>query len=297
MVPWHEDDTFWEDIAPFLFTDIRCGEGARREVEQVIALSNVSPGAKILDIGCGPGRHAMEFARRGFSVTGVDRTAAFLERAVRQADEEQLPVEFVLADMRSFHRPVCFDAAISLYSTFGYFESEEDESAVLRNLFASLKPGGRLVMELLGKELIARDFRARDWQCSPDGTAFLLEEREVRGGWGLLAEPLALALEHQEGISVDDAALLRCGVGVTAAQYRLLFRQAVRRSSRQPVQQRGEAAHRCIPEVIDSGQDLKQEWPPREHSCGITDRATGLHSEVRGRASVEWRVMPGVLRR
>jgi SAM-dependent methyltransferase len=186
MVPWHEDDTFWEDISPFLFTDVRCGEEAGREVEQVIALSSVPPDAKILDIGCGPGRHAMEFARRGFSVTGVDRTAAFLERAIRQADEEQLLVEFVLADMRTFHRPLCFDVAISLYTTFGYFESEEDESAVLRNLFASLKPGGRLVMELLGKELIARDFRARNWQCSPDGTAFLLEEREVRGGWGFL---------------------------------------------------------------------------------------------------------------
>ncbi len=113
-------------------------------------------------------------------------TTCFLERAVRRANEEQLLVEFVLADMRTFHRPVCFDAAISLYTTFGYFESEEDESAVLRNLFASLKPGRQLVMELLGKELIARDFRARNWQCSPDGSAFLLEEREVCGGWGFL---------------------------------------------------------------------------------------------------------------
>src|SRR5262245_53776900 len=183
MGRWHEQDAFWEAVAPFLFPDVRFGSTARQEVDQLVGLLGVGPGARVLDLCCGPGRHALELARRGFAVTAVDRTAAFLERGRRRADAEGLAVEWVHADMRGFRRGGAFDAAINFFTAFGIAEDEEADWRVVRNLCASLRPGGRLVMELAGKEVIARDFRERTWRVGPDGTSFLLEERRVRPGW------------------------------------------------------------------------------------------------------------------
>jgi len=58
----------------------------------------------VLELACGPGRHALEFARRGYRVTGVDRTARYLETAREKAGEEGLDVEWVEADMRTLRR-------------------------------------------------------------------------------------------------------------------------------------------------------------------------------------------------
>lgn len=186
MTDWCDDDSLWSAIEPFLFTAERCGEAAQREVDQAAALLGIAPGARVLDLCCGPGRHSLELARRGFAVTGVDRTAAYLDRAARLAADESLSLELVRSDARSFVRPDAFDGAINLYTSFGYFETEVDELAVLANIHASLKPGAAFVIELNGKESLVRRFQPRTWYPNADGTAFLLEEREVRNGWGYI---------------------------------------------------------------------------------------------------------------
>jgi len=87
--PWYEQDTFWETVAPTLFTQRRW-EDAPAEVEQVVSLLGIESGAHVLDLCCGVGRHSLELARRGFQVTGVDRTRPYLDRASRQAETEVL---------------------------------------------------------------------------------------------------------------------------------------------------------------------------------------------------------------
>ena len=181
MTIWHEDDVFWESWAPQMFTERRW-EMASEEVDAVVRLLDLSPGTHVLDLCCGPGRHSLELARRGFRVTGVDRTAAYLEQARRQAAEEGLDIEFAQADMRAFRRPDAFDGAINLFTAFGYFEDPAEDLRVVQNLHASLKPGGRLVMEMMGKEVLARIFRERDWHEDENGVLFL-EERKISSGW------------------------------------------------------------------------------------------------------------------
>jgi SAM-dependent methyltransferase len=177
---WHEEDDFWEAFAPFMFGE-QMWQATPGEVDQVLALLNLEPEAALLDIGCGPGRHSLELARRGFHVTGVDRTVAFLERAGRKAASESLDVDFVLEDMRRFCRDCSFDAALSLFASFGYFEKQDDNLQVLRNVHSSLKPGGRLILDVIGKEVLARIFQARDWM-EKDGK-FYLQERRVCKNW------------------------------------------------------------------------------------------------------------------
>ena len=181
MARWHEEDEWWARAKRLLFPAGKW-EQAPAQVEAVLALAGVTAPARVLDMPCGTGRHSLALARLGHEVTGVDRTAAYVEEARRQAAEEGLAAEFVVGDMREFRRPGTFDLAVNLYTSFGYFDDPEEDVAVLRNFYASLRPGGVLVMEMVGKEILARTFQARDWQELDDGTLFL-QERQLEREW------------------------------------------------------------------------------------------------------------------
>jgi SAM-dependent methyltransferase len=213
--PWHEDDDFWRIRARFMFGP-QPWERAPSQVDGVLALLEPPPGAAVLDLGCGPGRHSLELARRGFRVTGVDRTRLYLDEACRRASAEDLAVEFVHEDMRSFRRPGAFDAAINMLTAFGYFDDPADDRQVLANLRESLKPGGRLLMDLMGKEVLARIFRPRDWH-EADGV-FLLTERSVERDWTWIhnhevildgAERWEADMDHRIYSAAELSALLR----------------------------------------------------------------------------------------
>jgi SAM-dependent methyltransferase len=177
---WYENDSFWKTVSPILFGERRWLD-APAEVEDVVSLLGISPGASVLDLCCGVGRHSLELSRRGFHVTGVDRTSMYLEKAHKQAEAEGLKVEFVENDMRTFCRPAAFDAAVNMFTSFGYFENPEEDRQVALNVYRSLKSGGIFLLELMGKEVNARIFRERDWH-EEDGIIFL-EERKISKNW------------------------------------------------------------------------------------------------------------------
>jgi SAM-dependent methyltransferase len=183
MWTWFDNDTFWERLEGFLFSQFRSNEITVREAEQILTLVQPPQGAAVLDLCCGPGRHSLESARRGFRVTGVDRTARYLETARAAATREGLTVEFVQEDMRHFHRPAAFDLALNLFSSFGYFEDEVENLRVLRQLHEALKPGGQVLLEMAGKEPLARTFQPRTWHRHAERDEYLLEERIIRDGW------------------------------------------------------------------------------------------------------------------
>jgi cyclopropane fatty-acyl-phospholipid synthase-like methyltransferase len=181
MTAWHEDDAFWEAFGPLMFTE-ELRAAAPADIDAILALVDLPSGASVLDLGCGVGRHALELARRGYEVTGVDRTAAYLAEARERARKEGLPVAFLTADMREFVRPAAFDMVLSLCTSFSYFEDAADNRKVLSNVARSLKPQGRFVLQLKGKEVLARIFQARDWR-EQNGTYFL-QERTLSDNWG-----------------------------------------------------------------------------------------------------------------
>jgi SAM-dependent methyltransferase len=211
MVAWHEEDGFWETVP--LFGEARL-ELAPEEVDAALSLLGADAGAAVLDLCCGVGRHSLALAQRGYRVTGVDRTAAYLQRARERAMELGLEVEWVEADMRDFARPGAFHGAINLFSSFGYFEDPADDAKVAGNLFRSLKPGGRLVMEMMGKEILARIFAPRGWEEAADGT-LLLQERAVARDWTwmearwIVVQPGGQRREFAVGHRIYDGAGLR----------------------------------------------------------------------------------------
>jgi SAM-dependent methyltransferase len=180
MNAWHEQDTFWVKWAPVLFHERRW-EKTQEEVTNIISLLKISPGSFVLDLCCGPGRHSLELARRGFSVIGVDRTKTYLEKARKQAEIEGLKVEFIQEDMRSFCKPNTFDVAINLFTSFGYFEDIDDDKKVITNVYRSLKNRGVFLIDIMGKEVLARIFRERDWY--EVNNIIVLEERKICRNW------------------------------------------------------------------------------------------------------------------
>ncbi len=176
MAAWHEKNAFWHSMAPKLFSRVIL-EKAASDVDRLIELTGVSPPCKVLDLCCGPGRHAVELARRGYRVTGVDRTKEYLDKAA----EDFPDIEFIEADMRDFRRTDAFSLVLNLYTSFGYFEDPADDRKVVENVYESLVPGGKFIMELMGKEVLARIFRKRDWY--EERGIIYLEERRVLEDW------------------------------------------------------------------------------------------------------------------
>jgi SAM-dependent methyltransferase len=177
---WFDDDTFWRDLFPFIFTRERIA-AADDHVKKALALARPR-GRTALDLGCGPGRCSIALARRGFAVTGVDRTRLLLDRARRRARSAGLRIEWVREDMRDFRREDSYDLALSMFTSFGYFDDKEEDVVVLRNVLASLKAGGVLFMELVGKEFLAGIFQSTTVEKLPDGSQ-LVQNHEIFDDW------------------------------------------------------------------------------------------------------------------
>jgi SAM-dependent methyltransferase len=117
-------------------------------------------------------------ALQGYQVTGVDRTRYFLDKAKARARSAGVTLELVQSDMRDFVRPNAFDLAVSLFTSFGYFDDPEDDVRVLANLNTSIRPGGAVVLEMLGKEVLARVFQPTTSTELPNGSV-LVQRHEV----------------------------------------------------------------------------------------------------------------------
>jgi SAM-dependent methyltransferase len=177
---WFEDERLWRETFPFLFAEWRFSE-TPQEIDKILAL--VSPSGKTaLDLCCGPGRCSIALAARGFSVCGVDRTRFFLNKARARAKAARVSVEWVQADMRDFVRPKAFDLVLSTYTSFGYFMDKSEDARVLSNIFASLRGGGSFFIEMLGKEIIAKNFAPFHVDPHPDGS-MLVEQRRILNEW------------------------------------------------------------------------------------------------------------------
>ena len=122
-----------------------------------------TPNGRILDVACGAGRHSIPLARRGYEVTGVDRSASFLDEADRRAAEEQLPIEWHRGDMRELPWRCCFDGALCFGNSFGYCD-RDGTRAFVRSLAASLKPGAAFVLETgAAAESLLPSLQTRRW--------------------------------------------------------------------------------------------------------------------------------------
>lgn len=145
---------WWEDFFDEEYVEAWAAAGSFDTtadlVESVDSLLALPPGSSILDVACGFGRIAGPLSQRGYDVTGLDFSATQL----RLAQQRNPGPRYVEADMRQ-PPPGPFDAAVNLFSSFGYFDDRDDDVAALNAWARVLRPGGVLVMELMHRDRVA----------------------------------------------------------------------------------------------------------------------------------------------
>jgi ubiquinone/menaquinone biosynthesis C-methylase UbiE len=168
-------DAFFSDFY------LRAYAGAGRDAdaaEQALAaarLAGCPEGGDLLDVPCGFGRHAIPLADAGYRVTGVDRSQVLLDEARRRASSSRWP-KLARADYRDLpFGDASFDAALNLFSSLGYLGDNEDTKA-LAEIGRVLRPGGRLVIEIMHRDLLLQTFTEQDWRLVGEGR-LLLEQR------------------------------------------------------------------------------------------------------------------------
>ncbi len=147
--------------------------GTEQEADAIVALLGLLPGERVLDVGCGPGRHALALARRGLRVVGVDISETFVDLARRAADAEGLDATFVVADAQALDPALAgFDAAISLcQGAFGLaggpgarseLPARELDEPILAAMAGALRPTGRLLVSAFSAYFQLRYLEERD---------------------------------------------------------------------------------------------------------------------------------------
>jgi len=158
-------------------------KNTEEEVNFILSELKLPKGSRILDIGCGVGRHSIELAKRGYRVTGIDISEGMLAEGRKRAEKEGVNVEFIRADATKFQRRREFDAAICLcegaFSILSHGDNPiEHDLAILRNVYEALKPGGRFILtalSALGRLKNATDKDIESGLFDPDSMTFLEE--------------------------------------------------------------------------------------------------------------------------
>jgi SAM-dependent methyltransferase len=133
------------------------------EVDQIEALMQLRPPRRILDLPCGQGRHAIELARRGYEVTGVDLSPYMLGVARERAAAVGVRVRWLAGDMRDALPGETFDLVLNLFTSLGYFDDEADDQRVVRAAASMLAPGGRFLLEVINGQRVMGNFQEREW--------------------------------------------------------------------------------------------------------------------------------------
>ena len=129
---------------------------AARHLPFLVQALGLRPHARVLDVGCGEGRYARVLAAAGMRVTGFDYSEELLAEAYARSPALPGMPTFVRGDMRSLPFFAQFDAAVSLFSSFGYFDEPSDDAKVLEGIARALVPGGRLLVDVANGELLRR---------------------------------------------------------------------------------------------------------------------------------------------
>lgn len=147
---------------------------APMEAAAVWRALGLKPGARLLDLACGTGRHAVLLARRGAFVVGVDKSEAYLKEARAKARGLSNCL-FARGDMRRLTFRGEFDAAMNLWTSFGYFAKASDDVRALKGAARALKPGGLFLIDLIDFAWVKKHGQRRRWDRRADG-AYLLQD-------------------------------------------------------------------------------------------------------------------------
>ncbi len=133
-----------------------------READFIERSLGVVKGGRLLDLGCGAGQHAVELASRGYEVVGFDSSQAQLDWAGELAQERGERLQFINGDMRTLTYQETFDGILCWNTSFGFFEEDKNIDVAAR-MFAALRPGGRLLLDVVNRDYIVAEQPGQTW--------------------------------------------------------------------------------------------------------------------------------------
>lgn len=183
--PWYQSlferdyyDIFSQHGPSGALTPEQQAEQAAAEVDFLVEALELPEGARVLDLCCGHGRHAIELGRRGMRVSGLDLSAYHLRLARAAAKRAGVDVEWLHSDMRKIpDRGGRFDAVVNLFTSFGYFDSEDEDRRVLDGVRRVLNPGGRFLIDTMNRDWLMSVFRESEANELPDGGLVIQRRR------------------------------------------------------------------------------------------------------------------------
>jgi SAM-dependent methyltransferase len=205
-------DHWFEPIAEHLgsaYLRYSFTKGTVAEVDALVALLGLGPNTRVLDVGCGPGRHAHELARRGVPVHGVDISARFVELAVAGAPDG---ATFERMDARRLTFAAEFEAVISICEgAFGLLTGDGENEQALASMFRALRPGGRLALTAFNAYYAVRYHNDASFDAATGISCERTEVRDENGRavatdlWTTCFTPRELRLLFERvGFVVDD---------------------------------------------------------------------------------------------
>ena len=201
-----QSERFFREAWPTISQAVESAEDAAVAVRWIMGRTGVKPGARVLDAPCGFGRHAVEFARKGCAVTGVDFNETELGRAREAAGQAGVPLTLVCQDMRDMEFAAEFDLAVNLFSSIGYF-SEDEDRLLLDRFWHALVPGGVFVLDTRNRDQCVRSLppedriRLEDWTLRIENRFDPASSRWMARWWRTAAD----ADESQPGALVGES--------------------------------------------------------------------------------------------
>jgi 2-polyprenyl-3-methyl-5-hydroxy-6-metoxy-1,4-benzoquinol methylase len=161
---YSEDKQWYRKIWSLAIQEMSWVEQTKEQVDFIWKVLELDGRERVLDLACGFGRHALELARRGCQVVGVDITVEYVGEASKQANEKGLPAEFVCADLRELEFKEEFDIVLNLADgAIGYLEDDEENLKIFDRIVLALKPGGKHLMDVCNGGYAAKHFPKRNW--------------------------------------------------------------------------------------------------------------------------------------
>ena len=204
----HLPEEWWRELfdSLYLMTDgdvVENDQNTTREVDTLIAATQLRMSDHVLDLCCGQGRHVIELARRGYEhVTGIDRSRYLVRLARRRAQDASVSATFLEGDARRLRVPEnSQDCVTILGNSFGYFATEVEDASVLQVVGRALRSGGRIALDITDGGWIKEHFEKRSWEwidqnhfvcrersLSTDGSRLITREVVVHDERGVIAD-------------------------------------------------------------------------------------------------------------
>ncbi|MGB9666562.1 MAG: methyltransferase domain-containing protein [Candidatus Cryosericum sp.] len=165
---------YFDEVYRRLFLETVDPARTAYQVRGLLRMCPLLPGASVLDVGCGVGRHGLALAGLGFHVIGIDSNPDYILECRNRAAAQGVSADFFAMDSRTMSLDRRVDLAISLWSSFGYY-GETGDVQVLERIADHLRSGGRLVIDVENRDYIVKHFVPQEWH--EHGDEVVLESR------------------------------------------------------------------------------------------------------------------------